>query len=61
MLAVDLSINYDDIALIFSGLVVLVFTDPHILVHQNSTYSDAGYPDQLDPSGKYVENSTKLI
>jgi len=32
MLAVDLSINYYDIALIFSGLV-LVFTDPRILVH----------------------------
>ena len=31
MLAVDLNVNYDDIALVFSGLV-LVFTDPSILV-----------------------------
>jgi hypothetical protein len=28
---------------------------------QNSTYPDAGYPDRLGPSGKFVENSTKLI
>ena len=26
----------------------------------NSTYPDAGYPDQLGPWGKFVENSTKL-
>jgi hypothetical protein len=30
------------------------------LSQQNSTYPDAGYPDQLGPSEKYVENSTKL-
>jgi hypothetical protein len=53
MLAVDLNINYYDIALFFSGLV-LVFTDPRILVHLNSTYPDTGYPDQLDPAGKFV-------
>jgi len=57
MLAVELSINYDDIALLFSGLV-LVFTDLRILVQWNSTYPDAGCPDQLDPSGKFVKNST---
>jgi hypothetical protein len=27
---------------------------------QKPTYPDAGYPDRLDPSGKFVENSTKL-
>ena len=26
----------------------------------NSTYPDAGYPDHLGPSGRFVENSTKL-
>jgi hypothetical protein len=26
----------------------------------NSTYLDAGYPDYLGPSGRFVENSTKL-
>ena len=25
-----------------------------------TTYPDAGYPDRLGPSGKFVENSTKL-
>jgi len=25
-----------------------------------STYTEAGYPDRLGPSGKFVENSTKL-
>ena len=29
-------------------------------VQQNSTYPEARYPDRLDPSGKFVENSTKL-
>ena len=29
-------------------------------VQQNSTYPDPGYPDRLGPSGKFVENSTKL-
>ena len=27
---------------------------------QNSTYPEAGYPDRFGPSGKFVENSTKL-
>jgi hypothetical protein len=26
------------------------------IVQQNSTYPDAGYPDRLGPSGKFVEN-----
>jgi hypothetical protein len=30
------------------------------LVQQNPTFPDAGYPDLLGPSGKFVENSTKL-
>ena len=30
------------------------------LVQRNSTYPDAGYPDKLGPSGKFVDNSTKL-
>jgi hypothetical protein len=29
-------------------------------VLQNSTNPNAGYPDRLGPSGKFVENSTKL-
>jgi len=29
-------------------------------VRQNSTYSDAGYPDRLDLWGELVKNSTKL-
>ena len=29
-------------------------------VQYNSTYPNAGYPDRLGPSGKFVENSTKL-
>ena len=29
-------------------------------VQENSTYPDAGYPDRLGPSGKFVENSKKL-
>ena len=29
-------------------------------IWQNSTYPDDGYPDRLVPSGKSVENSTKL-
>ena len=29
-------------------------------IQQNCTYLEAGYPDQLGPSGKSVENSTKL-
>jgi hypothetical protein len=29
-------------------------------VRNNSTYPDAGYPDRLGPSGKSVDNSTKL-
>jgi hypothetical protein len=29
-------------------------------VQYNSTYPDAGYPERLDPSRKFVENSTKL-
>jgi len=28
-------------------------------VQQNSTYPDAGYPDRLGASSKFVENSTK--
>ena len=27
---------------------------------ENSTYPDADYPDRLRPSGRFVENSTKL-
>ena len=30
------------------------------VVQQNSTFLDAGYPDRLDPSGKFVENYRKL-
>jgi hypothetical protein len=30
-------------------------------IQQNSTCRNAGYPDRLDPTGKFVENSTKLI
>ena len=30
------------------------------IVQYNSVYPDAGYPDRLSPSSKYVENSTKL-
>jgi len=29
-------------------------------IQHNSTYPDAGYPDQLGPLGKFVENSTQL-
>ena len=29
-------------------------------VHYSSTYPDVGYPDQLGPSGKSVDSSTKL-
>jgi hypothetical protein len=29
-------------------------------VQQNSTYPEAGYPDRLGPSDKFVDNSTKL-
>jgi hypothetical protein len=29
-------------------------------VQLNATYPDAGYLDQLGPSGKFVENSTQL-
>jgi len=29
-------------------------------VQWNFTYPDARYPDRLGPSGKFVENSTKL-
>jgi hypothetical protein len=32
----------------------------HISIWQNSTHPDAGCPDRLGPSGKFVENSTKL-
>jgi hypothetical protein len=31
-----------------------------IKIQQKSTYQEAGYPDRLGPSGKFVENSTKL-
>jgi len=27
---------------------------------KNSTHPEAGYPDRLGPSGKFVENPTKL-
>jgi hypothetical protein len=30
-------------------------------VQHNTNYLEAGYPNQLDPSGNFVENSTKLI
>jgi len=30
-------------------------------VQYNSTYPHAGYPDRLGHSGKFVENSSKLI
>ena len=29
-------------------------------IQKNSTYPEAGYPDRLDPSGKFVENATEL-
>ena len=29
-------------------------------IQYNSAYPDVGYPDRLGPSGKFVENSTKL-
>jgi len=29
-------------------------------VQKNSTNPDAGYPDRLGPSGKFVENSAQL-
>jgi len=29
-------------------------------IQHNCTYPDTGYPDQLDPLGKFVENSTQL-
>jgi hypothetical protein len=29
-------------------------------VQENSIYPDTGYLDRLDPSGKFVENSTEL-
>ena len=29
-------------------------------VQQNSTYPDAGYPEHLGPSGKFVESSARL-
>ena len=32
---------------------------PHCKLQSNSTYPDAGYPDRLGRSGKFVENSTK--
>ena len=33
----------------------------HILQYsRNSTYPDAGHPDRLGPSGKFVQNSKKL-
>jgi len=31
-----------------------------LVITVNSPYLNAGYPDQLGPSGKFVENSTKL-
>ena len=30
-----------------------------IIIQQDYTYPDAGYPDRLAPSGKFVENSKK--
>jgi hypothetical protein len=30
------------------------------IVQYNSTYPDSGFPDRLGPSGKSVDNSTKL-
>ena len=35
-------------------------THTHTHIQQNSNYPDADYPDLLGPSGKFVENSTKL-
>jgi hypothetical protein len=32
----------------------------NVIVKQNSTYPEHGYPDRLGPSGKFVENSTKF-
>jgi hypothetical protein len=32
----------------------------YLQLQYNSAYPDAGYPDRLDPSGTFVENSTKL-
>jgi len=31
-----------------------------LLVQYNSTYPEAGHPDRLGPSNKFVENYTKL-
>jgi hypothetical protein len=39
------------------GCVIIQSTDR---LQQNSAYPEAGYPDRLGPSGKFVENSTKL-
>ena len=41
-------------------VTVFIFVRTESRLQQNSTYSDAGYPDQLVPSGKFAENSTKL-
>jgi len=40
--------------------IVMHFNLVHILIQYNSTNPDAGYPDRLGPSGKFVQNSTKL-
>ena len=40
--------------------IVNRFNRVHILIQQNSTNPEAGYPYQLGPSRKFVENSTKL-
>jgi len=42
------------------GSSILIRYRYFVKVQQNSTYTEAGYSDRLVPSGKSVENSTKL-
>jgi len=41
-------------------VTVFIFVRTESRLQQNSTYSDAGYPDRLGPSGKFAENSRKV-
>jgi hypothetical protein len=43
-----------------SGRQTCAMTPKHHQIQWNATDPDAGYPDRLGPSGKFVENSTKL-
>ena len=40
--------------------IVKHFNRVDILIQSNSTNPEADYPHQLGPSGKFVDNSTKL-